>query len=273
MPTAQFVLQAVMVASIGAIEADAEAAGNSIHAGIQGTYTDWLQPSWPVEGFSTIEGTILPLNDPVPAVGQVDSSYFYAMQFHFFDGLGAYIGIQIRPGAEWGRLAIFSVWQATAATCADVPGAICQPFEGEGEGYQTLIPYNWIAGHTYRTRVRSVGTDESGDWWAGEIIDLNTQTTQLIGRIRVPLSYRRLTYYQINWVEWFGPDPGNCDAIPQSIVQFSPPIGSPGAVAAGAPDNHLGNPAYCPSSLSTRLDGSVVHYNGRDRIFVNGFDP
>lgn len=122
-------------------------------------------------------------------------------------------------------------------------------------------------------RVRLDGTDAGGDWWAGEIVDLDTQATQLVGRIRVPPSYRMLTYYQINWVEWFAADPGDCDAIAQSIVRFSPPRGDPGASVAGPPVNHLNPSPFCPSAMTTLPDGSVMHYNGRDRIFVGGFEP
>jgi hypothetical protein len=76
--------------------------GAAFAAGIQGTYTDWFEPSWPENGFTTLQGTIAPINEPVADTGQVEPAYFYAMQFHYFDGLGAYIGIQTRPdGASW----------------------------------------------------------------------------------------------------------------------------------------------------------------------------
>jgi hypothetical protein len=124
--------------------------GTASAVGPQGTYTDWWLPNLPAEGFFNIDGYITPVNEPTVGPGQVQFAYFYSSQFGIVDGDGGYIGIQTDGN---GKRAIFSIWGANGAQCADVAGAICQPFTGEGDGYQTLVPYEWVPGHRYRTRV------------------------------------------------------------------------------------------------------------------------
>lgn len=238
-------------------------------AGIEGTYTDWIFANMPAEGFFNIDGYITPKNDPTPDSGQVQPAYFYSMQFGIVTGDGGYIGIQ--KDAD-GKRAIFSIWGATAATCSTEPGALCRPFTGEGDGYQTIIPYQWVAGHTYRTRVWALSTDADGDWWIGEIMDQNTGVASVVGTIRVPLGYQWLSYYTINWVEWYAPRPPSCDSVPESVVFFGAPLANGGAQNAGPPSSHFGDPTDCPSTMQD-MNGGVLHRNGRDRLFVDGFDP
>lgn len=223
----------------------------------QGTYSDWNLPNRPAEGFYNIDGTIYPSNDPVAGTGQSQPWLFYSSQFGIVNGDGGYIGIQKDPN---GKRAIFSIWGANGASCASVAGAICRPFTGEGDGYQTMIPYNWVAGHYYRTRVWAVSTDANGDWWVGAIIDDTTATEQVIGYIRVPLSYQWLNGYTINWVEWYGPQSSTCAQLPSSTVYFAPPRANNGAVVASAPHNHLGGGA-CPSTIQMYGEWAR-HHNG-----------
>lgn len=237
--------------------------------GPQGTYSDWWLPDQPAEGFFNLDGYIQPLNEPTVGPGQVPFAYFYSSQFGIVTGDGGYIGIQKDAN---GKRAIFSIWGASAANCADVPGAICRPFTGEGDGYQTMVPYAWVPGHRYRTRVWVQGSDAAGDWWVGELGDVTTGTAQVVGYIRVPHAYQWLKSYVINWVEWYAPQAASCDQLPESTVLFGPPDGNGGGVHAGVPNNHYGTGA-CPSSIVMR-NGWALHRNGgRDRLFADGFEP
>ena len=230
--------------------------------GTQGTYSDWIFPDMPAGGFQEIEDMIYPANDPAAKPGQVAQAYFYSSQFGIVSGDGGYIGIQTDTGnSPAPKKAIFSIWGANAARCSTVEGALCQPFTGEGDGYQTLIPYEWVAGHQYRTRVRALDSDAGGDWWVGEITDETTGDTQIVGYIRVPSVYEGLSYYVINWVEWYAPQAETCDQLPSSTVYFSPARANGGAYVAGAPNNHLGGGA-CPSEVEMAGDW-VSHHNGR----------
>ncbi len=185
--------------------------------GPQGTYSDWWLPDQPAEGFFNLDGYIQPLNEPTVGPGQVPFAYFYSSQFGIVTGDGGYIGIQKDAN---GKRAIFSIWGASAANCADVPGAICRPFTGEGDGYQTMVPYAWVPGHRYRTRVWVQGSDADGDWWVGELGDVTAGTAEVVGYIRVPHAYQWLKSYVINWVEWYAPQAASCDQLPESTVLF-----------------------------------------------------
>src|SRR5690242_17244681 len=104
----------------------------------QGTYSDWALPG---SGYYNIDTPIFPSNDPRPAPGQQNQAYFYSSQFGFTNGPGGYVGIQTDAN---GKRAVFSIWDANGVSCSSVRGAICQRFTGEGDGYQTMIPYNWV---------------------------------------------------------------------------------------------------------------------------------
>lgn len=234
--------------------------------GPQGTYSDWWLPNPPSEGFFNLDGFITPANEPAVGPGQVQFAYFYSSQFGMVDGDGGYIGLQSDAN---GKRAIFSIWGANAASCADVAGAICRPFTGEGDGFQTMVPYAWVPGHRYRTRVWVLDTDASGDWWVGEVADLTDNTAQVVGYIRVPLVYQWLKSYVINWVEWYAPQAPTCAQLPQSAVYFGAPDANGGALHASAPNNHYGTGA-CPSSIGM-VNGQALHRNGFDRIFGDGF--
>ncbi len=212
--------------------------------GPQGTYSDW---SLPGSGYYNIDSPIFPSNNPRPAAGQVSQSYFYASQFAFTDGTVGYIGIQTDAR---GKRAVFSIWDATGASCSAVAGAICQRFDGEGEGWQTMIPYNWVAGHSYRTRVWAVRTDASGEWWLGAIIDDTLGTEAIIGSIHVPIGRGRLSGHITTWTEWYGPHVTACNQLPISVIFFGPPRANGGTVYAGSARNWYGR-GLCPSSLST----------------------
>lgn len=235
------------------------------------TYSDWLLPNPPSEGFSDANSRFHPSNNPIAGPGEVDPWYFYSWQFGFVNGDGGYIGIQKDPGLPpASKKAIFSIWGANAANCSPVEGAICQPFSGEGEGYQTLIPYNWVAGHRFRVRVREVRSDSGGHWWKGDITDLTTGVTKMIGEIRVPLSYQRLRAWSVNWVEWYGPEADTCGQLPESTVYFAPPRANNGAVVAGPPANHLGEWGFdCPSTIKMYGDWVRHHNGGRRRAFAD----
>lgn len=245
----------------------ADSAGAQV--GIQGTYSWWTFQNPPAAGFITAESRISPSNVPAAGPGQVPPWLYYSWYFTLVDGDGAYIGIQKDPQVPpANKKAIFSMWGATAAICSPVEGAICQPFTGEGEGYQTLIPYNWVAGHRYRVRVRQISTGSAGDWWAGQIKDETTGVTTLIGKIRVPPVYRRINSWSVHFVEWYGPRPDTCGELPESTVYVFRPRAGNGTYATG-PDNTFGT-GECPSTIKNYRGNWARHHNGgRPRAFAD----
>lgn len=228
-----------------------------------GTYSEWTVPNQPADGFFNIDTTIFPSNEPAPGPGQVQPWLFYSSQFGIVgSGVGGYIGIQKDPN---GKRAIFSIWNANGAQCAPLPGALCRPFTGEGDGYQTLVPYNWVAGRHYRTRVWVLSSDASGEWWIGEVKDETTGIAQVIGYIRVPSHWKWLDGYVVNWAEWYGPKPATCSQVPRWMVYFSPPRANGGALAAGPAYNHTRTDA-CPFSGITTYSLWAGHHSGTGAV-------
>jgi len=92
----------------------------------QGPYTEWFWPHPPVTdgrpGFAAFEHTLVPEIDPGPA-----ATYFWAHQFGLEGGEGGYLGLQTRGNrvdGSLGKLAIFSLWDATGAEAAPAgPGS------------------------------------------------------------------------------------------------------------------------------------------------------
>jgi hypothetical protein len=231
----------------------------SAQVGPQGTYSDWQQASSPSNGFFNLDITVFPGNEP-------DVSHhgiFYAHQFGIRAGAGGYVGLQ-KDGN--GKRAIFSIWDALAAggpgegqPCGENAPPCAGPFGGEGEGYQTMVPFEWEAGHYYTYRVWVLGSDTSGTWWGGWIIDEEGAET-FIGEIKVPASWQWLDGYSITWVEYYANSAASCSELGYSVVYFDHPTGDADGSSAGAPSNHYGS-GVC-SSLITDYGNWAQHESG-----------
>ncbi len=223
--------------------------------GIRGTYSDWYLPAQGT-GYYNYDQTIFPGNLPMPGAGQVTPTYYYASVFEYRNtpGSGGYLGLQVDGN---GRRAIFSIWNARAARPSAEPGALARPFDGEGVGYQTMIPYDWQPGHYYRMRVWAVGTDAGGEWWLGVVIDDTTGRETVIGTIQVAPGRGWIAPHIGNFVEWYGQKGDSCAQLPLSDVYFGPPKGDAGSALAGAPSNSFGGGA-CASALS--MYGEWAHH-------------
>jgi hypothetical protein len=158
------------------------------------------------------------------------SAYYWAYQFGFKDGDGGYMGLQTNGcmQGEWiGKMAIFSIWKALEAEPG--PGASCEEFAGEGEGWSCRIPYEWIEGHKYSLLIDLNGVDEQeNEWWGAWIIDTSTSQETFIGRIKVPSSWQWLGYSSGVWVEYYGQVNG-CNSIPYALARFEQPIADNGS--------------------------------------------
>jgi hypothetical protein len=156
----------------------------------QGTYTDW---NWPATsgGYYNFDHD-LRIQQVTP-----NAPYFWSHQFGFVDGDGGYLGLQsngVGFDGYRGKLAIFSIWQATAAS-----GPACGTFGGEGTGYSCKIPYEWVANRRYRLRLWATGTDGADEWWGAWVMDRTTGAEQHIGSIRVPLPWGWLGSWSVMW--------------------------------------------------------------------------
>ncbi|MCX6972068.1 MAG: DUF3472 domain-containing protein [Verrucomicrobia bacterium] len=153
--------------------------------GPTGTFTDWNWPAVPSNpdgrpGYRSFEHRVTVEIEPQENVG-----YFWSHQFAFNDGEAGYLGLQTlgrHPDGGERKVAIFSIWNALGASG---PG-IAQKFGGEGEGYQTLIPYDWKAVRKYRLRVFKSGGPRNGTGWTATVRDETTGIVDVIGTITVP---------------------------------------------------------------------------------------
>ncbi|MBA7587483.1 hypothetical protein ES708_29513 [subsurface metagenome] len=181
------------------------------------TWYDW--PQFPAKGFYNFDVLLTIDVDP-----GIQSAYYWAHQFAFKNGEVGYMGLQTNgwmQGESVGKMAIFSIWDALEAEPG--PGASCEWFTGEGEGWSCRIKYNWVDGHTYCLRVEVYGIDEQeNEWWEAWIIDTSTIQETLIGKIKVPNSWQWLDDSSVVWVEYYGQVNG-CASTPYAKARFEQP--------------------------------------------------
>ena len=184
---------------------------------------DWPQSSG--SGFNNFD--VLLTIDVAPGV---QSAYYWAHQFAFKNGDGGYMGLQTNGcmQGQWvGKMAIFSIWDAMAAEPG--PGASCEEFIGEGEGWSCRKKYNWVEGHTYCLRIEAYGVDEQeNEWWGAWIIDTSMEQETLIGKIKVPGSWQWLDNSSVVWVEYYG-QVNDCDSIAYAKARFEQPTADNGS--------------------------------------------
>lgn len=216
--------------------------------GPTGTFTEWFWPEPPVspngkKGYTSFEHCLTPEVDPDSEVG-----YFWSHQVGLIDGETAYFGLQTlgrRPDGSEGKVAIFSVWEALAARG---PG-IAKAFDSEGEGYQTVIPFDWKAGRTYRMRLFLSGSSQKGTEWSATVREEPSGPEQIIGTITVPKKWNRLGAWSVMWSERYtGPDVRSCRDVGYSRVKFGEPSANNATVIPLRHHNYTTDPPNCPNS-------------------------
>ncbi len=232
----------------------------------RGPYTEWFWPTPPVTdgrpGFAAFEHTLVPEIDPGPA-----ATYFWAHQFGLEGGEGGYLGLQTRGNrvdGSFGKLAIFSLWDATGAEAAPSrsgsrSGGVVA-FSGEGTGWSARIPYLWTAGTSYRLRVARDDVTSEGTWWSASVVDVDTGVESQIGRLRAAPGWGGLRAWSVMWTEYYGPPLRHCsDLVPVSAVLGMPV--ADGTVTPVRACSHVGD-GTCDTTRITDLDGNVRHEMG-----------
>ena len=126
---------------------------------------------------------------PAPAV---NANIYPAFQFWFQNATPGYMGTILGDNGTT-RGVHFSIWDRDdnpstppTATWDSVSSPGCLNFGGEGTGVQCPLPnYNWVTGREYRLRVVSAGFDATGENWRGEIKDMVTGITTVMGTIHL----------------------------------------------------------------------------------------
>jgi len=224
-----------------------------------GTYTDWLWPPAP-KGYGRFDWDVSPQTDPSP------DGYFWSHQFWLVGGEAGYVGLQTQGSEPTGKIAIFSIWQATGA---EGPSYVA-PFSGEGSGYSVRIPFEWRVGEVYHLAVGAGGeagaTGEAGGlgegrwtaWVAGE----GDATPRRIGTIAVPPRWCGLRDHSVMWTERYAGGLASCADIGHAVARFSTPVADGGRVWPDTHRNHLGVPPGCPGSSVTDGADGVTHVMG-----------
>ena len=227
----------------------------------RGPYTEWFWPDPPVvhgrTGFASFEHTLVPEIDPGPR-----ATYFWAHQFGLVGGQGGYIGLQTkgnRADGSLGKMAIFSLWDATGA---EGPGVV--RFGGEGTGWSARIPLLWQAGHHYRLRIEAAEDTVEGRWWVATVADLDTGDDHGIGRLRAAPGWHGLSSWSVMWTEYYGPPLGSCRDLAPVSATFSVPRAD-GTVVPVRRHSHLGE-GTCDTTRITDLDEGVRHEMGLPEI-------
>ncbi|MBA7560595.1 DUF3472 domain-containing protein [Candidatus Atribacteria bacterium 1244-E10-H5-B2] len=213
---------------------------------------DWPQP--PGSGFYNFDVLLTIDIDP-----GIQSAYYWAHSFYFKNEEIGYMGLQTNGcmQGEWvGKMAIFSMWNALEAEPG--PGASCEWFIGEGEGWSCRKKYNWVEGGTYCLRVEAYGVDEQeNEWWGAWIIDTSINQEIFIGKIKVPSSWQRMDDYSAVWVEYYG-QVNDCDSITYAKARFKQPTADNGSFIPQDLTSVIGT--TCPNAQITFLENQGVAF-------------
>jgi hypothetical protein len=242
-------LAAVVVVALAAVVTTASPA----HAAVapNGTYSNWY---WPGTGYYNFDQRLKILGH------SAGTHYFWAHQIGFAAGDGGYLGLQVGSYPNNTKIALFSLWGATAAE-----GANCGPFVEGGAGYTCRIdPYNWVTERSYRLRIWAVGEDALGDWWGAWVQDTVTGVDSYVGKLRVPTSWGWLRgEWSVSWTEYFGARPRTCNKLPWAKAEFGFPTADAGTVQIATHTHFIGS-GDCPGySRITEVPGADVQEMGR----------
>lgn len=223
----------------------------------RGPYTEWFWPDPPTvggrRGYTSFRHTLVPEIDPGPG-----ATYFWAHQFRLEGGEGGYLGLQTkgnRADGSLGKMAIFSLWDATGAE-----GSGVVPFSGEGEGWSARIPYPWSAGTTYALVVEAAEVTPEGAWWSASVTDLDGGEEREIGRLRAPPGWHALGPWSVMWTEYYGPPLRACDDLAPVRAAFGEPVAD-GEISPTRTHSHVGD-GTCDTTRITPFDGGVRHEMG-----------
>ena len=167
--------------------------------------------------------------EDAPPEGYIYPAFQFSLQVS-----GGYMGVQL---VGTSKKAIFSIWDTSNdSNTAQPVSDNCSRFGHEGTGTHCGIDYNWIEGREYRLRIRPVGTDATGELWAGTIFDTVTQQETTIGVIHLKSSadyvgYGKLVHNAYTFLEYFA-GPNSCEGQPYSRVLWRGPYANTGEYTA-----------------------------------------
>lgn len=185
-----FALIAIALGLIGITTRLIGHAANTPTPGPGGTYSDWYFPA--SSGYSSLEWTFVPIQDPAPSLAQAGLLHYYAYNFAVTNATSAvgsgYAGFQTNGlfnGAPEGEVINFSIWGSNGGTS---PTGLINPANTESGGYQIMLKFPWTVGDHYSFQLKAGAspTDSLGKWWGLWVTNQATGTITLVGQERVP---------------------------------------------------------------------------------------
>jgi hypothetical protein len=181
------------------------------------SYWDWPTPS---NGLTALENDITFEADGTP-------DGYYAANYFWFKGdypaTGGYFGLQTNGlGDPAGKIAVFSIWGATAASG---PG-VNKPFEEDGIGFTSRLPFPWEVKKTYHLKVALSSITADSNVWSATITDLSTGKVSPIGQLTVPKSRGVLASPTVTFHERYAGPTNSCADLQYSQVTFTNVIGN-----------------------------------------------
>ena len=184
------------------------------------------------------------------ADGSPDGYYFSA--YYWFSGdypaTGGYLGFQTEGSQPTGKIAIFSIWGATAS---NGPGYSASGNEG-GTYYTSRISYPWVVNHTYDLNISLISQSGASNTWAANITDESTGSKSLIGNIVVPSSRGNLYDVSNTFHERYSGSTDSCSSMHQSEATFTGMTANNGSVTPISHSNIQPTGLDCSSSFATR---------------------
>jgi hypothetical protein len=93
------------------------------------------------------------------------------------------------------------------------------------------VAFDWREGVSYRLRLAAAEPHA----WLGSVVDMSSDVTTDIGRIRVPDGWGGLSSDSASWIEYYGDTTslGGCERIPRATVRWEAAGGTQLVTGAG----------------------------------------
>lgn len=186
----------VAVVAIGGYVVHKSHAATGIYYSPGGTYSDWYFPS--NDGYSSLEWTFVPVQNPSAGLAQAGLLHYYAYNFSLLNSTNnvgnGYAGFQTNGlfnGTAEGEVINFSIWGSNSA----LSSGLINPHASECGCYQIMYKYAWTIGHNYRFTLKEghYPVGRAGKWWGLWVTDQNTNKLTFIGEQRVPATINGLS--------------------------------------------------------------------------------
>jgi hypothetical protein len=212
------------------------------------THFDDTYWNWPTNstGYSEMDTDITPLVDGSP------DGYYYSAYYWFagdYPATGGYLGLQTEGSVPTGKIAIFSIWDATAS---NGPGYNASGVESGETYYTSRINYPWVVNHTYDLKISITTIGPPSEIWTAWVTDENTGVQSVIGSITVPYSRGFLYDQSSTFHERYSGPTAACSDMQESEVEYTNLTADNGSDSPVSHSNVGPTGSACASDFATK---------------------